>query len=447
MINPLISECYHNKFGIDLRRIHRESSNSKAQKFLADSKLKPKQLLFDDGISTEFDLIHVGDLIYLLGDSSCYPCGGLVEGHDGINWVPIFVLPTDKVIQTSSSIHQTFCVNTNPVHEYLKFLKPEQFFEFVEEYQNSFMTNDWYTRNSFRYLITTYNLLPTELTFKELRKRNLLNPFELSLGSIVYDFCISSAELFYCLNYSREISPEFTYLSYLKAKFTLAKSSTTLLGSDDFKEMISSFNLNQIEEFFEVQYLTDTLTLNNFYPDLIADILHIDLISRLCPTRPWSDLSILLQSRLNSINITPSSVDNFYHRIKTNIRNLENLARKNYGFREVGTLYSERAIFEALKKDFGNEDVVTQFSPNWLGRQRFDIYIKSLNVAIEYNGKQHYEAISFFGGVEGFQKTLSRDELKRKKCKENGCKLIEIKYDEDIETALITIKKELGILI
>lgn len=446
LITQLISQCYDNKYGIDLRAIHKKSSKANASTILTVGKFNHEKLVFSDGISTKFELVHYGNLIFLLGNKSCYPCGGIVEGAYGINWVPIFVIPTGKEIQTSSSIYKSYCVNINPIEGYLKYIKPKQFFEFVNDYQKSFLTSDWYTNNSLRYLITAYNLLPANLIFKELRARNLLNPFELSLGSIIYDFGITSTELFNCLNYSRELSPQFTYLAYLKTKFALAKSTTVLINSDDFKNFISSFNLNQIEDFFEVQYLVETLELSNFYPDLMADVLQINLIQRLCPAEPWTDLSILLQARFTPVNITLSTIEKYYHRIKSNIRNLENLARRNYGYREVGTLYNERAIFAALKKDFDVGEVVTQFSPNWLGRQRFDIYIKSLNVAIEYNGKQHYEAISFFGGVEGFQKTLNRDELKRKKCKENGCNLIEIKYDEDIETALITIKKELGIL-
>jgi hypothetical protein len=57
-----------------------------------------------------------------------------------------------------------------------------------------------------------------------------------------------------------------------------------------------------------------------------------------------------------------------------------------------------------------------------------------LNIAIEYNGKQHYEPVLYFGGQEGFLNTIKRDKAKKKKCKENKCHLIEVKYDEDLET-------------
>ena len=47
---------------------------------------------------------------------------------------------------------------------------------------------------------------------------------------------------------------------------------------------------------------------------------------------------------------------------------------------------------------------------------------------VEYQGKQHYEPISFFGGQEGFRRTVARDQKKLKLCEENGLHLIYFKY-------------------
>lgn len=64
---------------------------------------------------------------------------------------------------------------------------------------------------------------------------------------------------------------------------------------------------------------------------------------------------------------------------------------------------------------------------------RFDFYLLDLNTIIEYQGKQHYEPIDYFGGEESFKKQLENDNLKRRYCKENNIKLIEIPYwDYDI---------------
>lgn len=75
---------------------------------------------------------------------------------------------------------------------------------------------------------------------------------------------------------------------------------------------------------------------------------------------------------------------------------------------------------------------------------RFDIFIPLFNVAIEFNGKQHYEAIPFFGGEENFQAQKDRDNRKRQYCQENNIFLLEIPYTlkkEEIEEILSKIFK------
>ena len=67
----------------------------------------------------------------------------------------------------------------------------------------------------------------------------------------------------------------------------------------------------------------------------------------------------------------------------------------------------------------------------WLGRQSLDFYIPELNLAIECQGEQHYRPIKFFGGVDGFNKTVIRDTNKRKLCEEHNIKLIYYSYNEE----------------
>lgn len=93
---------------------------------------------------------------------------------------------------------------------------------------------------------------------------------------------------------------------------------------------------------------------------------------------------------------------------------------------------SEQELFDKIKLNYKKLVIVSQASPEWLGRQRFDIFIPELNVAIEYNGLQHYEAVGLFGGEEGLRQTQFRDEEKRRKCKENNCKLLEVNQSYSI---------------
>jgi hypothetical protein len=94
---------------------------------------------------------------------------------------------------------------------------------------------------------------------------------------------------------------------------------------------------------------------------------------------------------------------------------------------------SEQELFDKIKLNYKKLLVVSQASPNWLGRQRFDVFIPELNAAIEYNGLQHYEAVGLFGGEEGLIQTQLRDEEKRRKCRENNCNLLEINQSYSID--------------
>lgn len=94
---------------------------------------------------------------------------------------------------------------------------------------------------------------------------------------------------------------------------------------------------------------------------------------------------------------------------------------------------NQNILFEKISKSFPNEKIEVEYSPEWLLRQRFDIYFLKHNIAIEYNGIQHYIPVDIFGGIKKFYKTLFNDEEKTNKCKENECNLFIIKYDYTID--------------
>lgn len=91
--------------------------------------------------------------------------------------------------------------------------------------------------------------------------------------------------------------------------------------------------------------------------------------------------------------------------------------------RNMGFNFCEQKTFKGLKN---------------INPLKFDFYIPELNTVIEYNGKQHYEPIEFFGGVENFLKAQHRDNLKKEYCKENEIYFLEIPYHiKDIEKFII----------
>ena len=66
----------------------------------------------------------------------------------------------------------------------------------------------------------------------------------------------------------------------------------------------------------------------------------------------------------------------------------------------------------------------------------YDFYLPESNICIEFDGKQHFEAIEYYGGVKNFEEQLIRDNIKNEYCKDNNIELIRIRYDELIEDKL-----------
>lgn len=70
----------------------------------------------------------------------------------------------------------------------------------------------------------------------------------------------------------------------------------------------------------------------------------------------------------------------------------------------------------------------------------FDFYLPDYNTLIEYDGKQHFHPVPYFGGEEGFKMSKMRDQIKNEYCIKNNIKLIRIPYWEynNIPTILET---------
>lgn len=59
---------------------------------------------------------------------------------------------------------------------------------------------------------------------------------------------------------------------------------------------------------------------------------------------------------------------------------------------------------------------------------RFDFYIPMYNICIEFDGKQHYEPIEFFGGESALLDRQYKDILKNEYCENNDIRLLRIPY-------------------
>lgn len=116
----------------------------------------------------------------------------------------------------------------------------------------------------------------------------------------------------------------------------------------------------------------------------------------------------------------------------------ENEIRDALGIPRIGEGWvSEVELLNMVKDIFPNVEVFHQASPEWLGRQRLDVFIPELSVAIEYQGLQHYEPVTFFEGERGYRQTQERDKIKAKLCAAHGVTLVFFRYDETITRELV----------
>ena len=97
-----------------------------------------------------------------------------------------------------------------------------------------------------------------------------------------------------------------------------------------------------------------------------------------------------------------------------------------------GCPFCQQSRAEVLLKntfDKNGIEYIPQCSFEWMktsiyGRLSYDFYISNKNIAIECQGRQHFESVSAFGGEEALLKVLERDNNKLKLSKENDIKII-----------------------
>lgn len=85
----------------------------------------------------------------------------------------------------------------------------------------------------------------------------------------------------------------------------------------------------------------------------------------------------------------------------------------------------ENEMREFLKENGINYE--SQKSFKWLkykNKLKLDFYLPEYNIAIECQGKQHYESKDCFGGEEEYIEIVERDLVKHNKCIENGISII-----------------------
>lgn len=150
----------------------------------------------------------------------------------------------------------------------------------------------------------------------------------------------------------------------------------------------------------------------------------------------------LLPKESNASHVYFYADKQFLKAINKLSRDSENIHREERNLPKVNEGWiNETRLFYLIKEKFKEYEVVHQYRSGWLGRQSLDIFIEDVNIAIEYQGAQHYKPVEFFGGEEAFKKNIERDKRKMSLCKSNDVKLIYVNEGYSIDNVYSEINK------
>lgn len=123
-------------------------------------------------------------------------------------------------------------------------------------------------------------------------------------------------------------------------------------------------------------------------------------------------------------------------KVRCRVHNVEysttpDLLSRGYGICPACSMTSGEHAVAAYLEENGIE-YVYQYTPEdgGVGKKRYDFYLKSINTIIEYDGIQHYEPVSNFGGEETYKYTKSCDAIKDDYCRAKNIRLLRIPYYE-----------------
>lgn len=130
------------------------------------------------------------------------------------------------------------------------------------------------------------------------------------------------------------------------------------------------------------------------------------------------------------------------NKVKSFIKNSENEWRKSNHLPEIGQGWiHESQLFEELRKTFNNQEIQQHARPKFLGQQHYDVYFPEYKIACEYQGDQHFRAVSYFGGENCLKSNQERDERKKRISKINGVTLIEVMPNYNLENLVDKLSK------
>lgn len=120
----------------------------------------------------------------------------------------------------------------------------------------------------------------------------------------------------------------------------------------------------------------------------------------------------------------------FFQRPVDHIINMQGCAKCRLSKGEI-------RIDKYLKETHISFETQKSFPDSEIPRLKFDFYLPEFNLLIEFNGKQHYSPIAFYGGRKKFKRQQQIDVLKKSFASQNGYRFLVIPYNEESPMALI----------
>jgi hypothetical protein len=104
----------------------------------------------------------------------------------------------------------------------------------------------------------------------------------------------------------------------------------------------------------------------------------------------------------------------------------------SYPIREVGVSKLQKMVGDSLQENFPSYIILEEFTiPG--SKLRLDFFLPMKMLAIEIDGRQHFERVQFFHpNNSSFPKQMARDDKKEDWCKINNIHLIRIIDENDI---------------
>ena len=332
-------------------------------------------------------------------------------------------------------------------------------FEKIKEIQFDFFENDNLCFYFYRKECDSYYIIMEYCKINNIEIEILSNKFEDDINTINYKIKINKNNIeaiefiYYCLN---RIYTSFSNINVFSCGLYDNKQKISTCGGsavynipfmDYFKGVNGQYRiLNTIAQhsLSKEQKESYKNLVKNIYANLNLDLNYNNLPKEFLDGLVSEDLmyetikKFIIQENKQNIDFTNVSLEKYLKdKYAKNYKEIKQTLIANKIIQSKWK--SEQELFRLVYKHY--PDAIYQYRADWLGLQSLDIFIPSLNLAIEYQGEQHYKAIELFGGEEGFQKRLQMDEKKRKLCQENKIKLIEWKYNEIISK--ITLDKKI----